>query len=114
MKRTILAVALVVAGAGAANAYGTSTREIDATQANQEARIRDGIRDGSLTRGEARSLIQEQRRVQQLESRAKADGVITRGESAEIRRAQESASRHIYQERHDSETRGRWGWRRWW
>jgi uncharacterized membrane protein YebE (DUF533 family) len=112
MKRTILTLALIVAGAGAANAWGTSTREIDATQANQESRIRDGIRDGSLTRREATNLIEEQRRIQTLESRAKADGVITRGEREQISRAQQNASRHIYQERHDSERRT--GWRRWW
>jgi uncharacterized protein HemX len=111
MKRTILAIALVVAGAGAANAYGTSTRDIDAAQANQAARIRDGIRDGSLTRSEAASLAAEQRRIQQLESRAKADGVMTRSEHDQIRRAQENASKHIYQERHDSEVSKR---RRWW
>jgi hypothetical protein len=111
MKRTVLAIALIVAGAGAANAYGTSTRDIDAAQANQEARIRKGARDGSLTRGEAASLAAEQRRIQLLESRAKSDGVVSRREHDQIRRAQENAGRHIYQERHDSDTRSS---RRWW
>lgn len=107
MKRTILALALVIAGASAANAYGTSTRAIDRTQENQEARIRAGIRDGSLTRSEAAGLQAEQRRIQQMESRAKADGHISRSEAAQIRRAQEAASRHINAERNDSERRGR-------
>ena len=111
MKRTLLAIAMITAGAGAANAWGSSTPSIDRTQANQEARIRQGLRDGSLTRREAAKLESEQRRIQTLESRAKLDGVVTRGEAAQIRRAQESASRHIYQERHDSEVAGR---RRWW
>jgi len=111
MKRTILALVLIAAGAGTANAYGTSTRDIDAAQANEAARIRAGIRDGSLTRREAAGLEAEQRRIQQLESRAKADGHFSRAEHDQIRRAQQNASRHIYQERHDSEKRG---WRRWW
>jgi hypothetical protein len=111
MKRTILAIALVAAGASAANAYGTSTRDIDAAQANQERRIQQGLRDGSLTRREAAGLVEEQRRIQQLESRAKADGHVSRYEHDQIRRAQQNASHHIYQERHDSERRG---WRRWW
>jgi uncharacterized membrane protein YebE (DUF533 family) len=114
MKRIILTIAMIAAGAGAANAYGSSTRDIDATQANQERRINQGLRDGSLTRREAAGLVQEQRNIQQLESRAKADGHISRSEHDQIRRAQDNASRHIYQERHDSETRGRTGWRRWW
>lgn len=92
-------------------AYGTSTREIDSRQAEQERRIRDGVRDGSLTRSETRGLVEEQRRIQTLENRAKADGRIDAREAAEIRRAQDAASKHIYQERHDSERRGS---RRWW
>jgi uncharacterized protein HemX len=106
MKRTVLALVLIAAGAGAANAYGTSTRDIDRAQANEAARIQAGVRDGSLTRREAAGLQSEQRRIQQMESRAKADGHISRAEHDQIRRAQETASRHIYQERHDSETRG--------
>ena len=114
MKRTILTIALIAAGAGAANAYGTSTRDIDAAQANQASRIQQGQRDGSLTRREAAQLQQEQRNIQLLESRAKADGHVSRAEHDQIRRAQDNASRHIYQERHDSERRGWGGWRRWW
>ena len=113
MKRTIITIAMIAAGAGAANAYGTSTSDIDAAQANQTARIQQGIRDGSLTRSEAANLKAEQRRIEILESRAKADGHISRGEHDQIRAAQQNASKHIYQERHDSERRG-WGWRRWW
>jgi uncharacterized protein HemX len=105
MKRTALVLAMIVAGAGAANAYGTSTRDIDAAQAREAARIQQGVRDGSLTRREAAGLQSEQRRIQQMESRAKADGHISRAEHDQIRRAQESASRHIYQERHDSQRR---------
>ncbi len=114
MKRTILAIALVAAGASTANAYGSSTRSIDAVQANEARRIEQGLRDGSLTRREAAGLQSEQRRIEQLESRAKADGRITRSEAEQISRAQQSASRHIYQERHDSERRGWGGFRRWW
>ncbi len=114
MKRTILTIALIAAGAGAANAYGTSTRDIDAAQANQAARIQQGQRDGSLTRREAAQLQQEQRNIQLLESRAKADGHVSRSEHDQIRRAQDNAGRHIAQERNDSERRGWGGWRRWW
>lgn len=114
MKRLILTVALIAAGATAASAYGTSTREVDSRQAQQEQRIRDGVRDGSLSRRETRELVNEQRHIQHLESKVKADGVVTRGEAAELRRAQDNASKHIYQERHDSDTRNRFGFRRWW
>jgi len=117
MNRIILTAALVaMTSAGAAtgaSAWGTSTYDIDRSQANQAARINQGVRDGSLTRREAEALKSEQARIQALESAAKRDGVITRGEYAAIRNAQENASRHIYRERHDGESR--WHrWRRWW
>lgn len=105
MKRSIVTIALLVAGASAANAYGTSTRDIDRAQRNEQARIQSGVRDGSLTRREAEGLRVEQRRIQIMESRAKADGVVTRAEHDRIRRAQEQASRHIWQQRHDGERR---------
>jgi uncharacterized membrane protein YebE (DUF533 family) len=104
-----LAVATVVTTSGAF-AYGSSTNDIDRRQAQQEQRIRSGVRDGSLTRGETRQLVEEQRRIQQLEGRAKADGRIDAREAAEIRRAQDAASKHIYQERHDSDRRGSGRW----
>lgn len=104
-----LAALTTLAVTTGANAWGTSSSDIDRTQANQAARINQGLRDGSLTRREAEALAAEQRRIQALESAAKRDGVVTRGEQAAIKNAQENASRHIYQERHDSESR----WSRW-
>ena len=102
----VLGLTTVVTTTGAF-AYGSSTPEIDRRQAQQEQRIRDGIRDGSLTRRETRELVQEQRRIQVLESRAKADGRINAREAAEIRRAQDAADKHIYQDRHNSQVRHR-------
>lgn len=132
MNRVIITTALVamtsIGAATSASAWGwgSSSNDIDRTQANQAARINQGLRDGSLTRREAAELAAEQRRIAAMESAAKRDGHLSRAERAEIERAQSSASRHIYQERHDSESRGRrwgwnsesrdsrWGWRRWW
>ncbi len=111
MKRTILAIALIAAGAGAANAYGSSTRDIDAAQAREAARIQQGVRSGALTRSEAAQLKNEQRRIEQMESRAKADGHISRSEHDQIRAAQVRANQHITRESTDNERRG---WRRWW
>jgi CRISPR/Cas system-associated endoribonuclease Cas2 len=111
MKRTILAITLIAAGAGGAHAYGSSTRDIDAIQAREAARIQQGIRNGSITRSEAAQLKAEQRRIEHLESRAKADGHISRSEHDQIRAAQARANHHITRESHDSERRG---WRRWW
>lgn len=92
-------------------ATSASADEIDRRQAMQERRIQDGVRSGEITRREYRALEAEQARIRQLEARAKADGRVDGREAAEIRRAQNEASRHIRQESTDSERR--W-YRRWW
>lgn len=128
MSKTVLgiATALVLAsGISAAQADGWGSRwgwgggssytpRIDANQAQQRARIEEGRRSGQLTRGEYERLSAEQERIAAMERRAKADGVVTPGERYAIRGAQNDASRHIWQEKHDGESRwSRWS-RRWW
>jgi hypothetical protein len=121
MKRTLFTLALVAAGATAANAYHPSGNGIDGRHWNQERRIEQGLGDGSLSPREYWSLKHEQRRIQALENRAWRDGALTPYERYQLRRAQHNASWHIYRERHDGEYRRwprwagyGWGWRRWW
>jgi hypothetical protein len=116
MKRTLFTIALIGLGATSASAFSwTNTPHIDRTQAQQEAQIRQGMKNGSITRAEGERLIAEQRRIQALENAAKRDGIATPAERQAIRNAQQQAARHIYQESHDAERRGfrRWfGWNR--
>ncbi len=107
ISRTVLAAMAVLSVASIA----ASADEIDQRQASQERRIQQGVRSGELTRGEYYRLEAEQARIRTLEARAKADGRVDRYEAAQIRRTQDAASRHIYQEKHDTDRR----WiRRWW
>jgi hypothetical protein len=122
MKKIILATVTAMtllgsAGVASATEYrgwgwgwgqGTGERR----EARQEAAIEQGRRNGSLTPSEYRALQAEQANIDRLQNRAKADGVVTRRESAEIRNAQNSATRHIYQETHDRDGRSPW-YRRW-
>jgi hypothetical protein len=120
MKRTLLTLGLIAAGASAASAYHPSANGIDRRQWSQEQRIERGLRDGSLTRREYWRLKQEQGRIRDLENWARRDGHLTPYERYQLRRAQRDASRHIYRDRHDGQFRGRrwgrygWGWGRWW
>ena len=119
MKRMLAtAMVLIATTAGVAQAYSPGSSDIDRRQANQERRIEHGLRDGSLTRGEAHRLTDQQRRIDQMEREARRDGYVSQREAAEIRRAQNFASRSIWRERHDYDTRGYrgygWGWGRWW
>jgi hypothetical protein len=106
MTRTFLAAAAVLATL----TTGAMADRIDQRQAEQAQRIEQARRSGELTRGELTSLRAEQARIAEMERRAKADGVVTRHEARDIARAQHAASRHIYQESHDSQ---RAWYRRW-
>lgn len=105
INRIVLGVAL--AAVTISTAGSAFANDIERRDAAQDARIQAGIRDGSLNRREAGALIQERRDIERLERRARADGVVTARERAEIRNAQDKASRDIYNLRHNSERRYR-------
>ena len=68
----------------------------------QDARIRQGVRDGQLSHREARTLRGEDRGVR-AEQRAEArtnGGYITRGEQRSLNAQENAESRQIYNERH--------------
>ncbi len=102
MKRLIqsLAVAAVIASfAGIASAQPTPV--INRRHERQEARIRQGVRSGELTQGEAKGLQKGERHIDRMTARAKFHGRMTRGERARIARAQNRESRRIYRLKHN-------------
>jgi len=82
-----------------------NTPHVDQQQANQERRIDQGVASGSLTQREANHLERGQQRVDNIEARAKADGVVTRKERARLNQAQNVQSRHIARQKHDRQRR---------
>lgn len=78
-----------------------NTPRVDQRQANQEQRIDQGVASGSLTQREANRLERGQQRVDNMENRAKADGVVTRQERVRLHQAQDVQSRRIYAQKHD-------------
>ena len=102
LKSLAVAVSMLVAGSALAQ---TPTPGINDRQENQKARIEQGVRSGQLTHREAARLRAEQRRIRAEKRLAKADGVVTPAERAQIRRDQRRASRHIYRQKHDAQTR---------
>lgn len=81
--------------------FAQATPGVDQRQANQERRIDQGLASGSLTPREAVRLERGQQRVERMESRAKADGVVTGNERAHLNRAQDVQSRRIAAQKHD-------------
>jgi hypothetical protein len=69
----------------------------------QQKRIRDGIRDRSLTPAEAARLEREQKRLAELGKKIASDGTVTPAEKALMDKAQDKASKHIAIDRHDAQ-----------
>jgi hypothetical protein len=84
----------------------TKTPVVRERQMNQRARIRQGVKSGELTKGEARHLRQEQKTIQAEKQMAKTDGTVTPAERAKLRRDQNKASRDIYRLKHNNRTQG--------
>jgi len=107
MKRIVMlcmAAVMVVLLAGAA-AANTATPRVDRREARQHARIRQGVRSGELTPGEAARLRAGQRQIHRMEWRAKSDGVVTPRERARLNRAQNHESRAVRRLKHNALTR---------
>ena len=83
----------------------TATPGIDQRQMNQERRIDQGIASGQLTQREANRLERGQDRVDNMENRAKSDGVVTARERNRIQHAQNVESKRIYRQKHDRQIR---------
>ena len=71
---------------------------------NQQQRIQQGVKSGELTKGEAKHLEKDEKKIKHVEARAKADGVVTPEEAARIRNLQNKESQKIYGEKHDTES----------
>jgi hypothetical protein len=79
--------------------------QVDKREIVQKERIENGVKDGSLTRHEARKLNREQRRIHRVERRSERDGVVTPREDKRLDRMQDKASRDIYKQKHDKQER---------
>ena len=73
---------------------------------NQQQRINNGVKDGSLTNHEAASLERGQSHVDKREARAGANGNVSAGEQRRIARADTRQSARIYNKRHNAQVKG--------
>lgn len=77
------------------------TPRITKRQIKQQARIKQGVKSGELTKGEARALEKEQVKIQQDKKNAKSDGTVTPAERQRIRHEQNKANRNIRRLKHN-------------
>ena len=85
-------------------ASGAKMPRVERREAKQEARIDQGIASGALTGRETKALDAQQGRIDRVENRAKADGVVTKGEREHITHLQNKANRDIKVQKHDRQT----------
>ena len=90
----------------AATGVDAGTPRVDARQARQDARIAQGVANGSLTRCEADRLDDRTDRVRATEARYRASGGVDARERRDLARRQNSLSADIHEQRHDG--RGCW------
>jgi hypothetical protein len=97
---------LMIAGLGIAAATiptvasAQNWQSINARQANLDRRIDVGIRNGSLTRNEARALRTDLRQLARLEARYRQNG-LSMSERRDLDRRFDQLSQRVRYERHD-------------
>lgn len=92
------------AGAGVVDPGHPRVNEVNAREQAQQNRIANGIKNGSLTPGEAGNLERQQNHIQNQEKRdmAKNNGHLTKGEQAKLNREQNRASKNTYAKKHNA------------
>ena len=97
---SLFTLGLVLASSGPVEAARPDRR-----QTRQTARIHQGAKSGSLTKGETARLAAGQAKVQYQKKKARADGKVTRSERRRIERSQDRQSRRIFRTKHNQRTR---------
>ena len=88
---------------------------VDRRVSRQHARIRDGWRNGDLTRKELKRLRKDQRKIARMDRRFGRDGHYTKRERRKLNKALDRASHRVYRAKHNRRTpgRARMGGHRW-
>jgi hypothetical protein len=72
---------------------------------NQQQRVENGIRNGSLTDHEVGTLERGQAHVNHAERVTAADGHINRAEQADVQGREDNQSQHIHNKKHNKQPR---------
>jgi len=94
MKTRILVGAILVA-LGAASAFAQTTAGTAQRDVNQQTRIENGLKDGSLSTKEAGRLEREQSQLDRLQAKDLKDGKLSPKERAQLRSAQDKSNHNI-------------------
>lgn len=84
---------------------GTRDPGVNARQHHQKDRIGQGVKSGQLTKEETKELAGTQQEIRQEEKAYKSDGTLTAEERKDLHQDLNAASKEIYSEKHDADTR---------
>jgi hypothetical protein len=92
------------AGPGTVDPNHPRVNEVNARQQDQQNRIANGVKNGSLTPGETAKLERQQQHINNQEKKDMAahNGHLTKGEQAKLNREQNRASKNIYDKKHNA------------
>jgi hypothetical protein len=110
MKKFLAMAVAVSALAVAAPASAQGWQSINERQARLDQRIDVGVRNGSLTRGEAARLRDEFRDLARLEARYRSSYGLSLSERRDLDQRFDALSARIRYERRDDDDRGDGGW----
>ena len=96
---------LLAAALAASLSVPALAAEVDRRQANQQARIADGVESGQLTPRETARLERKEAKIRReiRRDRAANGGTLTPAEKAKINREENRTSRQIYRAKHDDQ-----------
>ena len=102
MKKLLLSALLTLVAVS-----GLSAAEVDYRRHEQTNRINQGVRSGSLTRGEAAHLRGEEAHIRREVSRDRLHngGHLTRSEYNRVNRQENRISSQIYRDKHNNHYR---------
>src|SRR2546421_11004731 len=95
MKTAATVIAVAVAGLFSAAVSAQTVGSEVQRDVNQQQRIEQGLKSGSLTTREAGRLERGEARIDRMEANALKDGNLSPAEKARIQRAQNRESREI-------------------
>jgi hypothetical protein len=104
MKKLILAAVSLGLSAAAVPASAQAWQNINQRQARLDQRIEQGVRNGALTRPEARRLRAEFNQLVRLENRYRVGG-LSRWERSDLSRRFDALSARVRYERNDRQDR---------
>jgi hypothetical protein len=93
---TRILVASILIALGAASAFAQPVANTVQRDFNQQTRIENGLKDGSLTTKEAGRLEREQSQIDRLQVKDLKDGKLSAVERARLTRLQDKSSRDIH------------------